>query len=102
MDSVQSFKDTNQVLKEEKKKRPRRQPPPLPSAAGASEMGDVEYKCKVDNSPIAWDALPIWNAFSLSSDGSYPQVKVSKSQYCDLRTSKAYPAGSGRCYRIVF
>ncbi|WP_375471004.1 hypothetical protein [uncultured Nostoc sp.] len=90
------------AVKAELKRRQRKQPPPLPSAAGANEMNDASYQCKVDNSPIAWDALPIWHAFSLSSDGSYPHVKVSKRQYCDLRTGKAYSAGSGRCYRIIF
>lgn len=65
-------------------------------------MGDVSYICKVDASPISWDALPLWSAFSLSSDGSFPQVKISQSGYCDLRTQKSYRAGSGRCYKIVF
>lgn len=86
----------------EKKKRPRRQPPPLPSAAGATDMADVHYPCKVDSSPISWGELPLWSAFSLSSDGSYPQVKVSQSAYCDLRTRKSYRAGSGRCYQVIF
>lgn len=86
----------------EKKKRPRRQPPPLPSQAGASEMTIVSYECKVEATPTSWDALPLWCPFSLSSDGSYPQVKTSKRQYCDLRTGKAFEAGSGRCYRVIF
>jgi hypothetical protein len=94
-----SVKDT--PLKE-KKKRPKRQPGPLPSAAAASEMASVSYECKVDSTPTSWETLPIWTAFSLSSDGSYPQVKVSKSQYCDLRTGKSFAAGSGRCYRVIF
>jgi hypothetical protein len=88
--------------KEPKQRRPRRQPPPLPSVAGASEMNTATYECKVDNAPISWDALALWTPFSLSADGSYPHVKVSKSQYCDLRTGRAYPVGSGRCYRIIF
>jgi hypothetical protein len=94
--------DTPQDTQKLKKKRSRRQPPPLPAAAAATEMQEVKYACRVDSSPISWDALPIWHAFSLSSDGSYPQVKVSKSQFCDLRTGKSYAAGSGRCYRVIF
>ena len=85
-----------------KVRRIRQQPPPLPSVASASEMGDVNYQCKVDNAPISWEALPLWTAFSLSADGSYPHVKVSKRQYCDLRTGRAYPVGGGRCYKIIF
>lgn len=87
---------------QEKKKRARRQPPPLPSQAGASEMSVASYECKVETTPTNWDSLPIWSAFSLSSDGSYPQVKVSRRQYCDLRTGKSFEAGSGRCYRVIF
>lgn len=103
METTQALNGTAKAeLKELKQRRPRRQPPPLPSVAGASEMNSATYDCKVDNSPIGWDALPLWSAFSLSADGSYPHVKVSKSQYRDLRTGRAYSCGSGRCYKIIF
>lgn len=92
----------NGIEQKNKPKRARKQPPPLPSVASATEMGNVAYQCKVDSAPISWDALPLWTAFSLSGDGSYPHVKVSKRQYCDLRTGRAYPVGSGRCYKIIF
>lgn len=85
-----------------KTKRPKRIAPPLPSMAGASEMVDATYNCKVDNSPSSWESIPLWSAFSLSSDGSFPKVKVTKSKYSDLRTGKSEAAGSGRCYRIIF
>jgi hypothetical protein len=83
-------------------KRQRRNLPALPSVAGASAMGDVNFCCKVDTSPISWEALPLYSPFSLSADGSYPMVKVTKSKACDLRTSKSILVGSGRCYRVVF
>lgn len=83
-------------------KRPKRIAPPLPSGPGAGGMTDVTYSCKVDSSATQWESVPLWSAFSLSSDGSYPQIKVSKSKFCDLRTGKSFPAGSGRCYRIIF
>lgn len=103
MDTAQLSNGTAKgELKEPKQRRQRRQPPPLPSAAGASEMSNVTYQCKVDNAPISWDALPLWTPFSLSADGSYPHMKVSKRQYCDLRTGRAYSCGSGRCYKIIF
>lgn len=85
-----------------KVKRAKRQPPPLPSVAGASDMADIKFDCKVDTTPTGWDALPLWASFSLSSDGSYLKVKVSKSQFCDLRTGQSTSAGSGRCYRVFF
>ena len=83
-------------------KRAKRALPSLPSVASASDMTDTTYHCKVDASPISWDALPLHGVFSLSADGSYPKMKVHKSKYCDLRTGKSEPAGSGRCYRVVF
>lgn len=94
-----SIKDTQA---KDKKKRPKRQPPPLPAASGASDLADIVYNCKVDASAIAWESLPIWSVFSLSADGSYPLVKVSRSLYCDIRTGKSYSAGSGRCYKVIF
>jgi len=82
--------------------RLRRNLPSLPSNPGASEMGDVSYSCKVDASPTGWDALPLYSPFSLSADGSYPMVKVTRSKACELRTGKSILVGSGRCYRVIF
>jgi hypothetical protein len=76
--------------------------PALPSSPGASEMGDVAFNCKVDSSPTNWESVPLYSAFSLSSDGSFPKVKVTRSKYCDLRSGNSQPAGSGRCYRVIF
>ncbi len=83
-------------------KRPRRNFPALPSMPAASEMSDVAYSCKVDSSPTGWEALQLYSPFSLSPDGSYPLVKVSRSKACDLRTGKSLAVGSGRCYRVIF
>lgn len=83
-------------------KKLRRNLPALPSVAGASDMTDVSYGCKVDASPTAWDALPLYSPFSLSADGSYPMVKVTRSKACELRTGKSILVGSGRCYRVIF
>lgn len=83
-------------------KRIRQNFPSLPSAPGASEMSDVGYDCKVDSSPTNWESVPLYSAFSLSSDGSFPKVKVTRSKYCDLRSGKSQSVGSGRCYRVIF
>ena len=84
------------------KKKRLRNLPSLPSVASASDMADAAYECKVETSPILWDALPLYGVFSLSSDGSYPKIKVHKSKFCDLRTGKSELTGSGRCYRVIF
>lgn len=103
METTQALNGTVKAeSKEPKQRRPRRQPPPLPTVAAGNEMTTTTYECKVDKTQVSWDALPLWTPFSLSADGSYPHVKVSKSQYCDLRTGRAYAVGSGRCYRIIF
>lgn len=86
----------------DKPKRQRKVPPQLPSMASASDMADITFICKVDVSPIAWDALPLNATFSLSPDGSYPKVKVHRTKACDLRTGDSIPAGGGRCYRVFF
>ncbi|MGB3755052.1 MAG: hypothetical protein WBA07_01580 [Rivularia sp. (in: cyanobacteria)] len=75
--------------------------PTLPSVASASDMTDVTYSCKADSTPTSWDVLPLYGVFSLSPDGSFPMVKISKSKACDLRTAKSIPVGSGRCYRVI-
>lgn len=85
-----------------KTKRTRQALPSLPSTASATNMVDVNYLCKVDGSPISWDALPLYAMFSLSADGSYPHIKVSRSKACEIRTGKSLPVGSGRCYRVIF
>lgn len=83
-------------------RRQRKALPPLPSTASASEMSDVVYSCKVDTTPISWYALPLYGMFSLSADGSYPQVKISKSKRFEIRTGISHPCGGGRCYRVMF
>lgn len=85
-----------------KKPKRTRNLPALAAVAGASDMTDARYDCKVDTSPISWDSLPLYSVFSLSSDGSYPMVKVSRSKAADLRTRNSQLVGSGRCYRVVF
>lgn len=85
-----------------RKRRQRKALPSLPSTTSASEMVDVEYSCKVDTTPITWESLPLYAMFSLSSDGSFPQIKVSKSRRFEIRTGNSHPCGSGRCYRVMF
>lgn len=99
MTDTQSINNSN--VKTPRVKR-NRNLPALPSVAGASDMSDINFACKVDVSPISWDALPIHAVFSLSADGSYPKVKIHRSKACDLRTGDSLPVGSGRCYRVIF
>lgn len=95
------------ILKESNNDKPqsrrqRKALPSLPSVASGTDMTDVEYRCKVDTTPITWEQLPLYSMFSLSPDGSFPQVKISKSRRFEIRTAKSHPCGSGRCYRVMF
>jgi hypothetical protein len=87
--------------KEPKKLKPRKPLPPLITSAGANEMPEVNYLGRVENSPTNWGDLPRYALFSGSADGSYPLLKISKTQYVDLRTGKSQWCGSGRCYRVL-
>lgn len=85
-----------------RKRRQRKALPSLPSVASATEMTNVNYSCKVDTTPVSWEQLPLYALFSLSGDGSYPQVKISKSRRFEIRSGNSFPCGSGRCYRVMF
>lgn len=105
MDTLINSNNTSEQLLNNDKPRTRRQRkalPSLPSVASGTDMTDVEYRCKVDTTPITWEQLPLYSLFSLSPDGSFPQVKISKSRRFEIRTAKSHPCGSGRCYRVMF
>ena len=99
-DNADSLKELNND--KPRTRRQRKALPSLPSTTSATEMVDVEYSCKVDTTPITWESLPLYSVFSLSSDGSFPQIKLSKSRRFEIRTGNSHPCGSGRCYRVMF
>lgn len=92
---------TSNGAKSAAKTKPKRNLPSLPTAPGASQMGDVSYECKVDSSASNWESVPLYSLFSLSPDGSYPLIKVSRSKAADLRSGKSIAVGNGRCYRVL-
>ena len=105
MQSMSNLETLNSSTENNNKPRTRRQRkalPSLPSTTSATEMVDVEYRCKVDTTPITWEQLPLYSVFSLCADGSYPQIKLSKSRRFEIRTGNSHPCGSGRCYRVMF
>lgn len=75
--------------------------PSLQSVTGTSEMAEASFIGRVDKSPTEWQLLPLYAVFSTAEDGSHPHLKVSKSKCVSLVDGKAYPVGSGRCYRLV-
>jgi hypothetical protein len=74
--------------------------PSLQPRTAASEMTQGSIATQVDTAPIEWESLPNHAMFSTSPDGSFPQLKASRSKKVDLRTLKSDWVGSGRVYRI--
>ena len=74
--------------------------PSLPTASSVSDMAQVAYKGLVDNTPTEWNQLKNYELFSLSSDGSFPMIKVSRSKAVQLHDREVLMVGSGRCYRV--
>ncbi|MEH2422490.1 MAG: hypothetical protein V7K48_16710 [Nostoc sp.] len=85
---------------DEKPKRTRRYLPSLPSAASAADMNQVEYSGLADRTAIEWDSLRNYEMFSLSPDGSFPLMKVSRSKAVRLADRQVLMAGGGRCFRV--
>lgn len=102
MSNLETLSSSTENNDKPRTRRQRKALPSLPSTTSATEMVDVEYSCKVDTTPITWEQLPLYSVFSLCADGSYPQIKLSKSRRFEIRTGNSHPCGSGRCYRVMF
>jgi hypothetical protein len=72
----------------------------LPTASAASEMGSTGYQALVDKTPVEFGALDNYEMFSMSPDGSFPMLRVSKSKAIRLADRKVFQTGGGRVYRI--
>ncbi|MCV3215107.1 hypothetical protein OGM63_16570 [Plectonema radiosum NIES-515] len=88
----------NKVTKDTKQ---RRHLPSLPSATSATEMTAIAYKGLSDKTPVEWTFLKNYELFSLSPDGSFPMMKVSRSKAVRLSDREVLMVGGGRCYRIA-
>ncbi|MEH2123081.1 hypothetical protein [Nostoc sp.] len=83
-----------------KRERARRHLPSLPSAASAADMNQVEYSGLADRTAVEWDSLKNYEMFSLSPDGSFPMMKVSRSKAVRLADREVMMVGGGRCFRV--
>lgn len=89
---------SNGARKESKQKR---YLPSLPSGSGSSEMCKAEYAGLVDKTPVEWKSLKNYEMFSLSPDGLFPMIKVSRSKAVRLSDREVMMVGGGRCHRIL-
>ena len=84
-----------------KESKQKRYLPSLPSANSIDEMSKAEYTGLVDKTPIEWRSLKNYEMFSLSPDGLFPMVKVSRSKAVRLSDREVMMVGGGRCHRIA-
>ncbi len=83
-----------------KKERAKRNLAYLPSAATVAEMNQVEYSGLADKTAVGWDSLKNYEIFSLSADGSFPMMKVSRSKAVRLADREVIMVGGGVCFRV--
>jgi hypothetical protein len=84
-------------------KAPRKQRylPGLPSASSAKDMQQALYTCLIDRTPTEFNSLDNYEMFSMSDDGSFPMIKVSKSKATRLGDRKVFQTGGGRVFRVA-
>ncbi|MDZ8135138.1 MAG: hypothetical protein RM049_07515 [Nostoc sp. DedQUE04] len=107
MEALEATSNGNKSAKTEdkteakpKKERARRYLPSLPSAGSAADMNQVEYLGLADRTAVEWDSLKNYEMFSLSPDGSFPLMKVSRSKAVRLADREVMMVGGGRCFRV--
>ena len=105
MDTIQATSNGTQSHvttgnKPTKDSKQRRHLPSLPSATSATEMTPVIYNGLSDKTPVEWNFLKNYEVFSLSPDGSFPMMKVSRSKAVRLSDREVLMVGGGRCYRV--
>ncbi|MEH2377737.1 MAG: hypothetical protein V7K27_02365 [Nostoc sp.] len=83
-----------------KSQRAKRVLPTLPSAASVADMNQVEYSGLADRTAVGWDSLKNYEMFSLSADGSFPMMKVSRSKAVRLADRQVIMVGGGVCFRV--
>jgi hypothetical protein len=100
--SVNGTKATSNTDKKptKDKDKAKRHLPALPSAVSAADMNPVEYSGLADKTAVEWGSLKNYEMFSLSPDGSFPMLKVSRSKAVRLADREVMMVGSGRCYRV--
>ncbi|MGI2909028.1 hypothetical protein [Tolypothrix sp. VBCCA 56010] len=61
-----------------------------------TEMTAVIYNGLSDKTPVEWNFLKNYEVFSLSPDGSFPMIKVSRSKAVRLSDREVLMVGGGR------
>ncbi|MEH2137144.1 hypothetical protein [Nostoc sp.] len=83
-----------------KKDKRKRNLPILQAAAAIADMNSVDYSGLADRTGVQWDSLKNYEMFSLSADGSFPLMKVSRSKAVRLADREVIMVGGGVCFRV--
>lgn len=75
--------------------------PTLQPISSTGDMTKVEYSGLVDKTPVEWKSLKNYELFSLSPDGLFPMMKVSRNKAVRLHDRNVEMVSGGRCHRIL-
>lgn len=100
INGIRTPESSDKKPKKDDKDKTRRHLPSLPSAISAADMNAVEYSALADRTAVEWNSLQNYELFSLSPDGSFPMMKVSRSKAVRLADRHVMMVGSGRCFRV--
>lgn len=96
--SKNGLSSTNSVPKATRKQR---YLPSLPSASSAKDMQQATYTVLVDKTPTEFASLDNYEVFSMSDDGSFPMIRVSRNKAARLGDRKVFQTGGGRVFRVT-
>lgn len=81
--------------------RKKRYLPSLPAASSAKDMQQVLYTVLVDRTPTEFASLDNYDIFSMSDDGSFPMIRISRIKAARLGDRKIFETGGGRVFRVT-
>ncbi len=73
----------------------------LQPSSDAEDMAKAAYSGLVDNTPKEWKSLKNYELFSLTPDGLFPWLKVSRNKAVRLFDGHVEMVSDGRCYKIM-
>lgn len=73
----------------------------LQPSSDAEDMAKAAYSGLVDNTPKEWKSLKNYELFSLTPDGLFPWLKVSRNKAVRLFDGHVEMVSEGRCFKIM-
>lgn len=73
----------------------------LQPVSASEDMTKATYSGLVDKTPREWRSMKNYEIFSLTPDGLFPWMKVSRNKAVRLFDGHVEMVSEGRCYRIM-